>query len=78
MSLDRITKAINDKSLHCPVCTLPIQKFSNYVDMATSVWDGAGDSNIETGGSKVTLICGNDNCSWKQRTEYWQNYLHDN
>lgn len=42
-----------------------------------SVWDGAGDSHTETEGSLVTLICANQGCNWKERTEYWENYLKD-
>ena len=45
--------------------------------MTTDVWDGAGDTNIATGGGKVTLICGNEGCLWKERTEYWDNYIEE-
>jgi hypothetical protein len=43
--------------------------------MTASVWDGAGDSALETKGSKVTLICGNKPCEWKERTEFWSQYI---
>lgn len=73
--VDKVRKAIADGALICPSCNKPIRKFDKYVDMVASVWDGAGDSNLETGGSKVTLICGNDDCSWTERTEYWDSFL---
>jgi len=75
VSLERIKRAISDKTLRCPLCAKPILRFEKYVDLVASVWDGAGDSGVETGGCKVTLICGNEGCSWKERSEYWQNYL---
>ena len=75
MSLNVIKQAITDRKMRCPVCQEPIQQFDKYVDTCESVWDGPGDSNLETGGSKVTLICGNGSCDWRERTEYWKNYL---
>jgi hypothetical protein len=75
MSLQVIKTAIADKKLVCPKCKSPIQKFDKFVEMVESVWDGAGDSKLETGKSKVTLICANGNCDWQERTEYWDNYL---
>jgi len=75
MSLAKIKKAIEDKAMICPSCNQPIKKFDKYVEMTESVWDGAGDSNHETAGSKVTLICGNDDCTWQERTEYWSSFL---
>ncbi len=77
MSLDSFKKLIHDKKLSCPKCSKAILKFDKYVDRMASVWDGAGDSATETQGSLVTLICANDDCSWKERTEYWENYLED-
>ena len=75
MSLQVIRKAIADKKMLCPECKKPVQQFDKYTEMTASVWDGAGDSGLETAGSKVTLICGN--CSWKERTEYWSNYIEE-
>lgn len=75
MSLEKIKKSIADKSLRCPDCSQPILKFDKYVETVDSVWDGAGDSGVEFSGCKVTLICGNGDCQWKERTEYWRNYL---
>lgn len=78
MSQQIIRDAINNKKMRCPSCSQPIQKFEKYVEMADSVWDGAGDSNrTEFAGAKVTLICGNGSCDWRERTEYWNNYIED-
>lgn len=77
MSKEVIKKAIEDKELICPDCSKPITKFDNCVETVGSIWGGAGDSNVETAGVKVTLICGNEACSWQERTEYWENFLAD-
>lgn len=77
MSLEKIKGAIADKKLRCPTCQGPIQKCEKYIDMVDNIWDGAGDSKIEFAGCKVTLVCGNGSCEWKERTEYWQNFLED-
>lgn len=74
VSLETFKKILGDGQLICPKCKKAIQKFDKYVEKMASVWDGAGDSVTETEGSVVTLICGNDSCSWKERTEYWDNY----
>lgn len=73
MSLQVIKDAIAGQKMKCPTCGKPVQKFDKYTEMTASVWDGAGDSGLETAGSKVTLICGN--CDWTERTEYWSNYI---
>lgn len=75
MSLQKIKQAIEDKKMFCPECKGSVQKYEKYADMLASVWDGPGDARMETEGSKVTLICGN--CDWKERTEYWSNYIED-
>ncbi len=77
MSLQRIKDAVQNNKMRCPSCKSPIQKYEKYVEMVDSVWDGAGDSNTEFAGAKVTLICGNPNCDWRERTEYWNNYIED-
>lgn len=77
MSLEKFKKLITDEQLLCPKCKKSVKKFDKYVDRMGSVWDGAGDSHTETAGSLVTLICGNDPCAWKERTEYWEEYLKD-
>ena len=75
MSLKVIEEAINGNKMICPKCSKPVKKYDNYIDMVSSVWDGAGDSGTEHAGSKVTLICDNDGCQWKERTEYWESYI---
>lgn len=77
MSLEKIKTAISDEQFQCPKCKLPIRQFDKFVETIDSVWDGAGDSHSESSGCKVTLICGNNPCSWQERTEYWENYLRD-
>lgn len=75
MSLSAIKEAVAKGQMKCPECHKPVKSFEKYVEMTDSVWDGAGDSALETKGSKVTLICGNDSCGWKERTEYWSEYI---
>jgi hypothetical protein len=77
MSQERVKKAIADKKMICPECKKPVQKYEKYQDLVGQVWDGAGDSFGSPAGSKVTLTCGNDGCEWKERTEYWENYIAD-
>jgi hypothetical protein len=54
-----------------------VGNYEKYVEMVDSVWDGAGDSKTEFAGAKVTLICGAAGCDWRERTEYWNNYIED-
>jgi hypothetical protein len=75
MSQQVIQNAISGKKMICPSCGKPIQQFDKYTELTASVWDGAGDSGLETAGAKVTLICGN--CDWRERTEYWANYIEE-
>ena len=77
MSVEAFKKLVADGQLICPKCNKAVQKFHNYVPTSDSVWDGAGDSLTDPSGSIVTLICGNDGCSWEERTEYWDNYTKD-
>jgi len=72
-----LLNALENKTLTCPLCKKPVQKYDKFVEMAGSVWDGAGDSGVGVAGSKVTLICGNTPCDWRERTEYWKNYIND-
>lgn len=75
MSLDKIKAGIAASKFKCPQCGQPIKQFEKYVDTIGSVWDGAGDSLTESSGSKVTLICATGTCGFKERTEYWEEYL---
>ena len=75
MSLQTIKQSIADKKLLCPTCKKPVKEFEKFVEMTASVWDGAGDSALETKGSKVTLICGNKPFEWRERTEFWSQYI---
>ncbi len=77
MSLGKIKQDIAEGKMICPSCQGPIRKYDKYVEMVASVWDGAGDSGTETQGSKVTLTCGNGDCDWSERTEYWSNYINE-
>lgn len=75
MSLEVIKQAIADEKMRCPKCKGAVKQYDKYVETCASVWDGAGDSGLETQGAKVTLICGNDTCDWRERTEYWREYI---
>lgn len=75
MSLDVLQQAIKDNKMICPKCNKPVKQYDNFVTTSSSVWDGAGDSARDADGSKVTLICANDGCAWKERTEYWDSYI---
>lgn len=77
MSLQVIKDAIATNKMRCPACKGPVQKYEKYVEMVDQIWDGAGDSNrqSESAASKVTLICGNGSCDWKERTEFWSSYI---
>lgn len=77
MSQQLLQEAITNKKMRCPQCKGAIQKFDKYVETVSSVWDGAGDSHAEPSGSKVTLICGNSGCDWRERTEFWTGYIVD-
>lgn len=77
MSEQKIKQAIANKKMRCPKCKQAIQKYEKYVEMIASVWDGPGDSFMETSGSKVTLVCGNAGCEWRDRTEYWQSFIEE-
>jgi hypothetical protein len=75
VSETKFKKLIAEKKLICPQCKQPIKTFDKFIEMTSSIWDGAGDSNHQVSGSKVTLICANSPCTWTERTEYWENYI---
>ncbi len=77
MSQQRIIDAIANKKIRCPQCKNPIKKYEKYAEMIASVWDGPGDSYMDTEGAKVTLVCGNDACDWRERTEFWEGMIED-
>ncbi len=75
MKQNEFKQAIEEGKFVCPDCGKAIKQFEKFVETTASVWDGAGDSNLETGAAKVTLICANDSCPWRERTEYWSEYM---
>jgi hypothetical protein len=77
MSLEVIKDAISNKKMLCPQCTKPIQRYEKFAETIDSVWDGFGDSRVESRGSRVTLICGNGACTWNERTEFWSQYMEE-
>lgn len=77
MSQEVIKKAIADKKMICPECGKPIQKFDKYADTIDSVRDGFNIVEIDSHASRVTLTCGNGDCGFHERTEYWANYIQD-
>lgn len=77
MSLQEFKDAIESKKLICPKCTNPILKFEKYADTIDAVRDGFNIQEIDSHGARVTLICANNGCSWKERTEYWIEFLEE-
>ena len=77
MSEQVIKDAIQNKKMICPECEKPIQKYDKYAETIDSVRDGFNVLAIDSMGSRVTLLCGNNGCEWKERTEYWEEYLND-
>ena len=75
MSFQAIKDYIAQKKIICPECKKPIQKCDKYADTVDAVWDGFGDSRVDSRGSRITLICGNDKCAWQERTEFWNQYV---
>jgi hypothetical protein len=75
MSLQAIKDAIANKKMICPTCKAPIQQFTNYHETIDAVRDGFNVQQIDSNGERVTLICGNGSCSWKERTEYPMEYI---
>ena len=75
MSLQTIKDAIANKKMICPECKKPIQKFDKYAETIDQVRDGFNVIEIDSNASRVTLICGNDECAWKERTEYWHDLI---
>lgn len=70
MSQQAIKEAINNKKLICPKCKKPIQKYEKYAETIDAVRDGFNVQEIDSLGFRVTLVCGNEGCSWSERTEY--------
>ena len=77
MSLEIIKEAIANKRIACPKCKQPVQKYEKYSETIDAVRDGFNVQEIDSHGSRVTLICGADGCDWKERTEYWQAMIDD-
>lgn len=77
MSLEKIKSAIANKKMICPECKKPIQQFDKYAETVDAVREGFNMLDVDSRGSRVTLTCGNDSCSWKERTEYWDSYIVD-
>ena len=77
MSLKVIKDAIANKKMICPECKEPIQKFDKYAETIDAVRDGFNVVEVDSHASRVTLTCGNGDCDWSERTEYWMEYLLD-
>jgi hypothetical protein len=75
MSLQKIKDAVANKKMICPECGKPIQKYDKYAETIDAVRDGFNIVEVDSHASRVTLTCGNDNCDWAERTEYWNNYI---
>jgi hypothetical protein len=77
MSQQAIKDAIANKKILCPTCKSPIKTFDKYAETIDAVRDGLGFTDIDSRGCRVTLICGNGDCPWKERTEFWDQHLVD-
>lgn len=77
MSEQVIKDAIANKQMICPKCEKPIQKYEKYAETIDSVRDGFNILEMDSLGSRVTLNCANGDCSWKERTEYWESYINE-
>lgn len=77
MSLQAIKEAIANKKMICPKCKAPVLQFEKYAETIDAVRDGFNVQEIDSHGERVTLICGNEGCSWKERTEYPMEYTID-
>ena len=77
MSLQKIKDAVANKKMLCPKCKKPVQKFEKYAETIDAVRDGFNVQDIDSRASRVTLTCGNENCDWTERTEYWETYIED-
>lgn len=75
MSEKKIREAIENKKMLCPDCEKPIQKYSKYSETIDAVRDGFNIQEIDSHSSRVTLTCGNADCEWEERTEYWEEYI---
>jgi len=75
MSLKTIKDAIENKKMPCPKCKKPIKQFSKYAETIDAVRDGFNVIEIDSNASRVTLTCGNDDCTWSERTEYWLDFI---
>ncbi len=77
MSLQAIKDAIASKKMICPKCNKPVQKYDKYAETIDSVREGFNLDTVQSYGARVTLICGNEGCEWKERTEYPMEYVLD-
>ncbi len=77
MSLQAIKDYISQKKMICPECKKPIQKCDKYAETIDCSLGWFGDSRVDSRGSRITLICGNDKCAWQERTEFWFQYVVD-
>jgi hypothetical protein len=75
MSLKVIKDAIANQKMICPQCKKPIKKYDKYAETIDAVRDGFGFTDIDSRGARITLTCGNDDCDWTERTEFWSQYI---
>ncbi|HIA52864.1 MAG TPA: hypothetical protein EYN91_12385 [Candidatus Melainabacteria bacterium] len=75
MSEQVIKDAIANSTMRCPKCKKPIQKYEKYMDTIDAVRDGFNVVEVDSRSSRVTLTCGNGDCDWRERTEYWSELI---
>ena len=77
MTLQMIKDAIAGEKIACPKCKQPVKKFEKFAETIDAIRDGFNVQAIDSRGSRVTLICGNGDCDWKERTDYWESMIAD-
>ncbi len=75
MSEQVIKDAIANAKMRCPKCKQPVQKYDKYMETIDAVRDGFNVIEVDSRSSRVTLTCGNADCDWHERTEYWAEYI---
>jgi len=77
MSEQIIKDAIANGKMMCPKCKNAIKHYEKFAATIDAVRDGFNVQEIDSHASRVTLKCGNDGCSWSDRTEYWEDMIEE-
>lgn len=77
MTEKMVKEAIASKKMKCPECGQPIQKWEKFSETVDRLRDGFNITEIDSYSTRVTLTCGNGDCPYRERTEYWANLIED-